>query len=278
MKKIDDSGGGRRRVLRAGLSALAAGLLLKLVGSDRVLVERVYAPDGSTLFIGQGNTGSSTTTLSSPVTGGPAAFFDNAGGTGDAQAIQGRITGVSGRAFVGFAQAASGSTIALDGVNNSATGIALRGANTAATGDAVGVQGSTESILGFMFRGKGPGAGDRFWANGNGVVRCRELDIFFPSLDEASSPGWRIGTIGDNTLTFVNSIIGGGGANRVNFDPNGNVGIRTFSFGSGIGVIGIGNSNTAPTTNPVNGGVFYVEAGALKYRGSGGTVTTLALA
>lgn len=33
---------------------------------------------------------------------------------------------------------------------------------------------------------------------------------------------------------------------------------------------------TAPTANPVAGGYLYVEAGALKYRGSSGTVTTIA--
>ena len=33
---------------------------------------------------------------------------------------------------------------------------------------------------------------------------------------------------------------------------------------------------TVPTANPVGGGVLYVEAGALKYRGSSGTITTLA--
>jgi len=33
-----------------------------------------------------------------------------------------------------------------------------------------------------------------------------------------------------------------------------------------------------PTANPVGGGVLYVEAGALKYRGSGGTVTVLGAA
>jgi hypothetical protein len=37
----------------------------------------------------------------------------------------------------------------------------------------------------------------------------------------------------------------------------------------------IGNG-TAPTANPTAGGVLYVESGALKYRGSSGTVTTIA--
>jgi hypothetical protein len=35
---------------------------------------------------------------------------------------------------------------------------------------------------------------------------------------------------------------------------------------------------TAPTANPSGGGVLYVESGALKYRGSSGTVTTIAAA
>lgn len=35
---------------------------------------------------------------------------------------------------------------------------------------------------------------------------------------------------------------------------------------------------TAPSTNPVGGGVIYCESGALKYRGTGGTITTLGAA
>ena len=48
------------------------------------------------------------------------------------------------------------------------------------------------------------------------------------------------------------------------------------SFGSGKGVIFIANATTVPTTNPTGGGILYVESGALKYRGSGGTVSTIA--
>lgn len=56
-----------------------------------------------------------------------------------------------------------------------------------------------------------------------------------------------------------------------------NVGIGTdTAFGSGARVIGIANATTVPTTNPSGGGILYVEAGALKYRGSSGTVTTIA--
>ncbi|MDT8915746.1 hypothetical protein [Amycolatopsis sp. PS_44_ISF1] len=52
--------------------------------------------------------------------------------------------------------------------------------------------------------------------------------------------------------------------------------LRTSSLGGGVGVIAIANATTAPTSNPTGGGVLYVEAGALKYRGSSGTVTTIA--
>lgn len=40
----------------------------------------------------------------------------------------------------------------------------------------------------------------------------------------------------------------------------------------------LGNVAAAPTANPVGGGILYVEAGALKYRGTAGTVTTVAAA
>ncbi|MDA8186851.1 MAG: hypothetical protein M0T85_01750 [Dehalococcoidales bacterium] len=56
------------------------------------------------------------------------------------------------------------------------------------------------------------------------------------------------------------------------------VGIGTTDFGNGIGAIGIKNAGTVPNANPAGGGVLYVEAGALKYRGSGGTITTLGAA
>lgn len=55
-----------------------------------------------------------------------------------------------------------------------------------------------------------------------------------------------------------------------------NLGINgALSIADGVGVVGIKNATTAPTTNPTGGGIIYAEAGALKYRGSSGTVTTL---
>ena len=57
--------------------------------------------------------------------------------------------------------------------------------------------------------------------------------------------------------------LGTAGAARVQIDSSGNVSIA--------------NSASAPGT-PASGGVLYVEAGALKFRGSSGTITTIAAA
>ena len=47
-------------------------------------------------------------------------------------------------------------------------------------------------------------------------------------------------------------------------------GSATASWGGGSTVIGIRNATTAPSSDPTNGGILYVEAGALKYRGASG--------
>lgn len=52
----------------------------------------------------------------------------------------------------------------------------------------------------------------------------------------------------------------------------------TASVGGGVGVVGITNAVTVPASNPTGGGVLYAEGGALKWRGSGGLVTTIAAA
>jgi len=36
------------------------------------------------------------------------------------------------------------------------------------------------------------------------------------------------------------------------------------------------NASANPSSNPTGGGILYTDGGALKYRGSSGTVTTIA--
>ena len=54
-----------------------------------------------------------------------------------------------------------------------------------------------------------------------------------------------------------------------------NIGVHHTDFGGGAGVIGIKNASSNPGATPSGGGVLYVDAGALKYKGSSGTVTTV---
>jgi hypothetical protein len=61
---------------------------------------------------------------------------------------------------------------------------------------------------------------------------------------------------------------------RLTFD--GNLGLNGASFGGGVGVMFVLDAVTIPNSNPTGGGIFYVEGGALKYRGSAGTITTIA--
>jgi hypothetical protein len=57
---------------------------------------------------------------------------------------------------------------------------------------------------------------------------------------------------------------------------DGNVYLSTASLGGGSGVIAIANAKVVPNAAPTGGGVLFVQNGALKYKGSSGTVTTIA--
>ncbi len=86
-------------------------------------------------------------------------------------------------------------------------------------------------------------------------------------------------TVGTNRRPFQDEGSGAAAdAHGNRFRSNSQFGSLTGAFGGGDGVIGIANATTAPTTDPAGGGVLYVQAGALKYRGSAGTVTTIAAA
>lgn len=52
----------------------------------------------------------------------------------------------------------------------------------------------------------------------------------------------------------------------------------TTDFGGGDRVTYLRNGTTVPSSNPTDGGYFYVNGGAWKYRGSSGTITTIAAA
>lgn len=104
------------------------------------------------------------------------------------------------------------------------------------------------------------------WQNSAGSVLA--------SLSAAGS----LTTAGDNFIAtrFIRSNNDAASTIQLQGSQNVHFGGGTASLGGGVSVVGIRNAQTVPTTNPTGGGILYVEAGALKYRGSSGTVTTIA--
>ena len=70
-------------------------------------------------------------------------------------------------------------------------------------------------------------------------------------------------------------IATGGLSERMRITKDGNLLFNGTSDPGGIGNIYIGNTGSVPGT-PSGGGVLYVQSGALKFKGSSGTITTIA--
>lgn len=155
-----------------------------------------------------------------------------------------------------------------DTVNTSTTGVTVRLAELmygGATKFRVASGGSASSIGGYFYS---YGVGDP---------------------DSADTEYLQIGHNGTNAFITVGKD-GTGAYEELTFNlggtayhimmPDGNVGFNsatTSDYGSGVGVIRIHQAGTAPTTNPTNSILLYVDSsGNLKARGSSGTVTTIA--
>jgi hypothetical protein len=89
----------------------------------------------------------------------------------------------------------------------------------------------------------------------------------------------------DGTVNFAGNLLPtangtkdlGDTGHRIRVAHINTLGINNPDFAGGAGVIGIKNG-TAPSTTPAAGGVLYSESGALKWKGSAGTVTVVAVA
>jgi len=117
-----------------------------------------------------------------------------------------------------------------------------------------------------------PTGGLQFYTSDNSTPTAG-VGAYVAGVAESSAP--------DTSLVFgTRDHIGGGiDANeRMRIDSIGNLLLGATSAGtSAVGVLGMGNA-TAPSSSPAGMGQLYVEGGALKFRGSSGTVTTIAAA
>lgn len=112
----------------------------------------------------------------------------------------------------------------------------------------------------------------------SGTAAGTGVNLSFLTYTNASSPatiasisGIAVDTAGNGDIAFNAS-----GAERLRITYNGNLLLGTTAAGTAAArVLGLANA-TAPTTSPAGMGQLYVEAGALKYRGSSGTITTIA--
>jgi hypothetical protein len=81
-----------------------------------------------------------------------------------------------------------------------------------------------------------------------------------------------------NTATARAYEFQSAGSNVMTIDASGNLLVGVAAAGtSAAKVLGLANA-TAPSTSPAGMGQLYVESGALKFRGSSGTITTIAAA
>lgn len=181
-----------------------------------------------------------------------------------------------GTAVSGYATATTGANTGVIGLTDSNTGTAVRAvANNTAAGVSYGLRASVAGPDAVAVRAEGRSEftktlrveGSQAPTSGAGVeVLYSSPNGYVQAYDRGASAYKPLFVSGSQVT------VNGAGTGAA-----GNLGIGAMSFGNGVGVIAMLNVTTAPNAN-IAGGILYVEAGALKYRGSSGTVTTLAAA
>ena len=110
-------------------------------------------------------------------------------------------------------------------------------------------------------------------ANGRAQIITTSATIVPLTVRAAASQTANTTTWQNSSQTTIAAITSNGSFATI---QDAQFGATTFALGGGSKVIGIANATTVPSTNPTGGGVLYAEGGALKWRGSGGTITTIA--
>ena len=119
-------------------------------------------------------------------------------------------------------------------------------------------------------------------SSSNIVGRVSSSSVLNTGFNITNTTGstWSLYSFGSSDATLQNSfgIYHQNGTSFLQITQAGNVGIGVSAFGtSAAKVLGLANA-TAPSSSPAGMGQLYVESGALKFRGSSGTITTIAAA
>ncbi len=106
----------------------------------------------------------------------------------------------------------------------------------------------------------------------NSLVLGNTSTVAYALQPSTSIHAWLVGGVTELQLSSTAFAIGSDATmNLALFDP-------AFSFNSGLGVIGIRNANTIPTSAPSSGGYIYLSGDAAVYLSADGTYTTFGVA
>ncbi|MET8185736.1 hypothetical protein ABZV15_08050 [Streptomyces sp. NPDC005246] len=130
------------------------------------------------------------------------------------------------------------------------------------TGDAVG----RLAIYGDGKHEWGDGTNNRDTNLYRGSADTLQTDDSFVVGGTLRAPTMQGSTVSGGTLTLRST------ANAT----KGTINIGSSQWNDGTSVILLANTTSVPASNPTGGGYLYVDSGALKFRGSSGTVTTIA--
>jgi len=153
---------------------------------------------------------------------------------------------------------------------------------TAGSGPSLRVQ-STEANAWALMYSKGAG-GFQFYGNGDATqFRISPMASAVNHLEVSGATSGNgptlqaVGTDAVMNFNFKTKMTSASGGQFAWFDSGSNQVMGMGKLGGGFPIMFMANA-TAPTSNPTGGGYLYVEAGALKYRGSSGNIQTLAIA
>ena len=272
-----------------GSGTLSTGIQCVSVGKDAsastnaTAVGMTAVSSGSTsVSIGKSSTSTNT---------GSVSVGQGADATGLGSFAMGNSTTANGTYCIALGQSAS--------AGNQTGAISIGAAATSAYGEAIaiGYNAVTTQIQQMVIGAANKVVTDYWFGHNNvgaataeynqdykfnwGGIRAGDTDIAGKNVEFNAPNGTGTGVGGDFIFRLANKGTTASTKNALaevfRIANTGDIGLNTTDFGSGVGVFAMADG-TAPSGTPSGGGVIYVESGALKYKGSSGTVTTLGVA